>query len=289
MGENGPPPLKHLAQVTADVLMASLPLSPRGVEIAEQVVSALARRPPMQAYELDKVLPRDLKLLMSVVRHDNTVIEVRGKILEVMLHRAAINEYAYDHMTAAHADTYEDLKEYLKREDEFVERRRYQEAVRDAVFADGRLFDQLSESKDQMRQGRSPGTEFMNTMLRNGGVYGTYESRQEFERRMQQLPAETRGRMMYHLLDAGHTSDIHLKGERRSTGDGWELSLDTGKGGVGLGFSESWEYVADNHWKEVGRDVTREMRTELADRPEEYLADHEKGLRDAAARDRGFE
>jgi hypothetical protein len=290
-----PPPLQHLAKSVADALWATLPPLPAAQVLVERVEKALRKEPPRQAYELSRTLPRDLNLLMDVARNDHIPIEVRGKVLEVMLHRGATNDYSYDQMTGKYGDRIESLAEKWKhaaRHDEFVERRRYQEAVHDAMFADPRLFDRLSMSKDQMLQGRSPATEFMNTMLRDGGLYGGYEARQEFERRMQELPAETRGRMMYHLLDAGHTAGIHQKGEKRSTGDGWELSVDTGNGGLGIGYSESWDYVDDNHWTEVGRDVTRQMREDLADRSkrsEEYVNDHEKGFNEAAARDRGFE
>jgi hypothetical protein len=149
-------------------------------------------------------------------------------------------------------------------------------------LADPRLFDQLSMSKDQMPTGRSPATEFMNTMLRQGGIYGSFEARQEFEERIKQLPPETRGRMMYHLLDAGRTSDIHLKGEKRSTGDSFEISVGIEPVSVGAGYGRQWEFVADEHWTEVGNDIRMEMHSDMKNRDQAYKDDHEKGFKEAA-------
>jgi hypothetical protein len=210
-----------------------------------------------QASELSKELPRDLDVLTNIVMTTSIPIERRAKILEVIIYRGALNDYSYDRMKRP--DDFASAIEWNDRahRDGYAERMRYQEAAARAILESStgaQLFDQLTKSADQLPQGRSPATEFMNTMLRNGGLYGSDDARQEFEKRLLAFPPETRGRMMYHLEDAARSSDIHLKGERRSTG----YSVGIGADGIGeLSWGESWDYVADNHWREVGKDLTR--------------------------------
>jgi hypothetical protein len=247
----------------------------------------------MQAADLDKVLPRDLNTLTSIVNDPTTPIEWRSKMLEVIVFRGAINEFSYRGMTRegiAGSDLSTPAKFDLIKErgDEFKERLAYQEAARDAVFRDPAVFGELTKSPDQLPQGRTAATEFMHTMLRDGGLYGSDEARQHFESELKKFPPEVRGQAMYHLLDAGQTSDIHLKGERRTTGWGVDVSIDTGHGGLGVGYSTQWDHVANNHWQEVGRDITREMRHDIDQRPQAYRDAHEKGFKEAAGRDRGF-
>ena len=277
-----PGPLPHLDWL-ADAIEAAVGKRRFTLALVRLAVVGNLRQ---QASELsDGVVPRDLGLLTDLVHDPSIPLEVRGKVLEVMLCRGALNEYSYDQMS-------EDTDQVgavgwmlADKEFGFAERRAYQEAVRDAVSADRALFDQLSQSKDQMAQGRSPATEFMNTMLRNGGLYGNDGARQEFERKLEDFPAETRGRAMYHLLDAGRTAEIHLKGESRKTGYSIEVSVGTQAFSFGVGYGEQWEYVDNHHWQEVGRDIRREMNADLDSRTDEYKDDHEAGFREAARRD----
>jgi hypothetical protein len=238
-----------------------------------------------QASKLSDTLPRDLDLLMDLVQDPALPVEVRGKVVEVMLFRGALNEYTYEQMDAEGGGLGPVGGALEDEKFGFAERRQYQEAVRDAVFADPALFDELSKSKDNMPQGRSPGTEFMNTMLRDGGMYGSDDARQEFERQLEKFPAETRGRAMYHLVDAARNADVHLKGERRTTGSSWEVSLGVEPFSFGMGFGQQWDYVDDNHWAEVGNDIRREMNADMDGRDDEYKKQHEAGFRDAARRD----
>jgi hypothetical protein len=252
------------------------------------------------AYIAAQYLPRNVAVLKDMAMDTRLPIDQRAKALEVMIYRGAVNDVSYDAMGSLKAyvderwrmgvDGLTAVDQFGDRRDEFAERRSYQEAARDAIMRSPEghaLFNELSKSPDQLPQGRSGATEFMNMMLRNGGVYGNDESRQHFEKEMLALPAETRGRMMYHLLDAGQSSEVHLKGGQRATGAGVDFSIDTGRGGLGVGFSRSWDYLPDNHWKEVGKDTTRQMNHDLQGREQGFLDAHEKGLKEAAALDKG--
>ena len=229
-----------------------------------------------QASEASKELPRDYKLLTAIVADPSVAIEQRAKILEVMIFRGAVNHRTYTEM-----GTKEDSN-YLKYHREWREHRLYQEAARDAIFRDPELFNQLSKSSDQMPQGRTAATEIMNTMLKNGGMYGAHAGRQEFEERLKAVPPDTRGRMMYHLEDAGQSGDIHLKGERRLTGVSAEASV----GNFGIGLGASWDHVADNHWREVGKDVNREIVANLNKGGEIPIEQFSKGYLEAKGQDK---
>jgi hypothetical protein len=253
----------------------------------------------MQASELDKFLPRSLTLLTGIVDDPKTPVEWRAKMLEVMVFRGATNEYSYDWMRRdSDLDmSLERMGSFMEREAEFNERRAYQEAARDAIFGHPKVFDQLTRSPDQLPQGRSAATEIMNTLLRNGGIYGNDNARQEFERRVLAVEPETRGRMMQHMEDAGRSSDIHLKGEKQYTGYSGELSAGNSAFSLGIGFGAQWQYVADNHWREAGNDVRRAVATDFIERidskdpgvrekAQSDLAQFEKGYKDTEARDR---
>lgn len=231
-----------------------------------------------QAAELDKLLPRNPALLTTIVNDPKTSMELRSKVLELMVFRAASNSQTYDSMARPKA---------VKDVESFKEHRAYQVAVRDTVFANPDVFTRMSQSPDQLPQGRSAATEAMNTLLKNGGLHGSHEARQDFERRLLAVrDPEVQGRMMYHMLDAGHTADIHQKGERKTTGWSVEISAGTAGGSVGVGIGEQWEHVADNHFREVGRDVTRSVGADLAAKGEGATKAFVKGYADAQSRDR---
>ena len=241
----------------------------------------------LQAHELDRILPRDLHTLKQLAWDHDAPMEWRAKILEVMIYRGATNELSYSAMApgAAREDVH-GISAFPGREDEFRERRAYQEAARDTVFGDPRVFAEMSKSEDQLPQGRSGGTEFMNMMLRNGGVYGNHDAVQEFEKRFKAVEdPEIRGRMMYHINDAGAKFDVHLKGEQRATG--WSVGFSGGNAAASAGFEfgKQWEFHPDNHWKQVGADVTRAVSADLRQNREDRPA-FGQGYRDSASRDR---
>jgi hypothetical protein len=229
----------------------------------------------MRPHVLDTLVPRDLNVLKQLIGDEKAPMEWRTKMLELVIHRGAINEFSYDEMAPARS------YDGLLRQDEFNERRAYQEAARNAILKDPKLFDELSKNPAQLFHGRSAATEFMNTALRNGGMYGTDADRQDFKDHLKAMPPETVGRMYYHLGDAGAKHDVHLKGERRFTGVDGGL----GVGPISLSGGLQWEYHPDNHWKEAGGDIKSFMNTEWNPTPAERAA-AEKGFNDAAGRNK---
>lgn len=248
-----------------------------------------------QAYELAEMLPRDVSLLTAMVSAPDLPLEARAKILEVVILRGALNEASYQGMSSVKHWAMETdagpqaFDEYRERKHEFEERRRYQEGARDAIMrspSGAHLFDQLSRSGDTLPTHRTAATEFMNTMLRRGGLHGGHDSLQELKKELltsERFPAETRGRMMYHMLDAGHNSDIHLKGEMRSTGQYLELSMGYG---AAINVGEQWARVADNHWRAVGQEINRSVNKDLEGQPSKFTAGYESGFKAAAGLDK---
>ena len=240
-----------------------------------------------QASQLSKDLPRDYKLLTALVADPDIPVDRRAKVLEVMIFRGATNARSYMEMqgegpTNPDTSKYEYLQAQMKYEKQWKEHCLYQEAARDAIFRDPALFDQISKSEDQLPQGRTAATEMMNSMLKNGGMYGAHEGRQEFEKLLMSVPPETRGRMMYHVEDAAQSGDIHQKGERRETGVGGEISV----GDFGIGYGTQWDHVADNHWREAGKDVNRQIVHDLKQKGDGAIADFTRGYQDAKGVDK---
>jgi hypothetical protein len=208
-----------------------------------------------QASAVDKLISRDLNYLMTAVQDPSVPIERRAKILEVMILRGANNKFSYDEMS-------QPMLVGLQKE-----AREYQAATWHAVFnGDPQLFQQISRSTDQLPSGRYPATEFMNTMLREGGLVGSYDARQRFEQWMVTLPPQLEGQAMYHLLDAGEAKDNNSSARVNS--------IDVGIGGVG------WEGAKDTHWETVIKDVSGEVKKSLKD--EERIEGFRQGYQEAA-------
>jgi hypothetical protein len=209
-----------------------------------------------QAYQLGKEFPRDLNLLMRAVKSDDVPIFVRAKILEVIILRGAVNELPY----AAMAYFQQSQKKY------YEEKRNYQAAALSLVMqGPPELFDHLSRSRDQLPDGpsgRYPATEWMNTMLREGGLMGGFEQRQQFEKWVVELPPQQRGQAMFHLRDAVGAKE--MGSVARLTG--FELSV----GEVGFGLS--WENAKDTHWDKVGEDVLGPVSSGLDASPDQRKA-----------------
>lgn len=214
-----------------------------------------------QAYQLDKTLPRDLNALMGVIKDERIPADRRAKILEVIILRGADNQHSYTDMEKPDFT-------HPVHPDVLRERREYQAAAFDAVLnGSPALFDQLSRSKDQLPDGpsgRYPATEWMNTMLRQGGLVGTFETRQSFEKWLLELPPEQRGQAMFHVRDAmgaRERGDVNkMTGAEISTGP--------------IGFGLSWENAKDTHWDKVGDDVLKPVAESLQ-KPDEVKAFHD--------------
>ncbi len=131
------------------------------------------------AYQLSKELPwTDLQVL-SVVNSDNVPIERRAKLLQVLFYRKPPFS-------------------------EGVERQRW---IRDSVFREPKLFDQLSMSTDKVKYHgatMSPASQILNVMNVDFAMAwkDNPEARMAYEKELAKWPAETRGRMLYHAQDA---------------------------------------------------------------------------------------
>jgi hypothetical protein len=222
--------------------------------------SVLALSLDKQAYQLDQLLPRNLNLLASMVRDPSLSIEWRAKLLQVMILRGATNKVSYGDIELFRDKFSADWSEW-------EEKQQYQLAARDAVLhGPPGLFDHLSRSRDQLpdkESGRYPATEWMNTMLKEGGLLSDYKVRQEaFEPWLNNLPAETRGQALFHLRDAEGAREV---GKVREF-TGFEFSA----GPVGFGLQ--WNGASNTHWQVVGQDVLGKVDEHLTNNPEEQEA-----------------
>ena len=206
-----------------------------------------------QAHQLDKELPRDLNWLMSVIQNKDAPIEHRAKALEVVILRGVDEKVTYQEMERWSQPP---LSAYSPKME-------YQLAAMTAIISGSpAVFDQLSKSADQLPTGRAPATEWMNTMLREGGMAGNFERRQSVEAWLIQLPPETRGRAMYHLRDAADAKEI---GEVTKV-TGFEVGVGPVSGGL------QWQPGPDTHWKQVGDDLRLGVTRDLDQKPEERVA-----------------
>jgi hypothetical protein len=239
-----------------------------------------------QAYRLSELVPGDVFTLATLVNDETLTIEQRSKVLEVMVFRGALNEYSYAEMTpeGMMGGGALGLAEYADRQDEFKERRLYQETVRDLLFAHPEVFAQLSDSKDLMPQGRFPATECMNTLLRAGGIYGDHDRVQDFEEKVLALSPEVRGRMVYHILDAARNSTVHLNGGTQLTGWSIELSAGNSAASLGFGVGAQWEHLPDHHWQRRVNDFRGDMSFDLETRDQAYWNEQAEGFVLAARR-----
>lgn len=240
-----PEKLKHLPPWAADALrVADAEHKTKGYMEASRVrVFDLTK----QAHELDKTLTHDLNVLMTAIQDPKVPIERRAKLLEVVILRGADNRMSYEALEA--------FWQKPKME--------YQLAAMTAVMSGPpALFQQLSKSADHLPTGRAPATEWMNTMLREGGLAGNFERRQSVETWLKDLPAETRGHAMYHLRDAADAKEIGKIAQLT----GFEVGYDS----VGVGIQ--WEPGPDTHWKQVGDDLLLGVTRDLDKKPDQQAA-----------------
>jgi hypothetical protein len=235
-----------------------------GAMSGNQLVLAGAKYGPvhldltLKAYQLDKQLPENRKLLAGLVNNEEFPLEARAKILEVMILRGAMPSSGYaDASMMAKAFGSDELKERLE----------YQKAAMNAVLRDeGGLFGQLSRSTDQLPDGvsgRYPATEWMNTMLRPGGLLSDHTSRQEwFQPWLASLDPHERGQAVFHLRDAIEAKEMGSVAKLT----GFELSAGN------YGFGLQWEGAKDTHWDKVGDGAMGPLDKQLTDNPDQREA-----------------
>lgn len=201
--------------------------------------------------------------LAKVVNDESVPVQNRAKVLEIMLMRGA-SEYSMDEMRDQDAF----LVKHYGFEGETPNQRtlEYQTAATVAIMNGGpALFRQLAWSGDQLPSGRVPATEFMNQVLREGGVLGTYDNRQQVEKWILGMPPGVQGMAMYHLADAASTSGFD---------DGKRLT-GVSAGAAGVEFGIQWENAKDSHWQKAGRDIETAVSANLKQHPEQKAAFYE--------------
>jgi hypothetical protein len=233
----------------------------------------------LQASQIDKLLPQDPQLLRDMLWNKNFDVEVRAKVLEVVLLRGGSEPMK--HLAAKFWSARPSTENYRSPKDikgtpeeKAFTAHTYQSIAMDMLtMNDPALFDNLSESKDQLPppSDRAPATHLMHIMLQPDGWAGTFEHRQVAERWIRDMPPETRGRAMYHVRDAVDAREIGLSA--RLTGVEVSIGIDKiGEIGGGL----QWEYRGDTHWERAGTDILQAVSRDLDEKsPEEKYAFHE--------------
>ncbi len=229
----------------------------------------------LQAFEIDKLLPKDPEYLREMMSNPELDVEVRAKVLEVILLRGGskslveLNAGVFGTRPRGQSGRSETELEGHPAHTAYVARQ-YQGIAMDLIQTnDAALFDKLSESKDQLPPpcDRVPATQLMHIMLQEGGWGGSFEHRQVVEQWIRDMPPETRGRAMYHVRDAVDAREIGLSS--RVTGIDFSIGVD----GVGeIGGGVQWEYRGDTHWQTAGRDILQAVSRDLDAKPDEKYA-----------------
>lgn len=157
--------------------------------------------------QLDQSLPRDPHAIKALLMNRYMDVETQEKILEVVLRRAGSYDYMLLELRSLGGVAYSMIDI-----DEAISKKAYQKLAMETVLnGSPKLFERLSESREAVKNtGRSPATQWMHIMLQDDGLAerlnGDYDG-ESVERWMQTLPADVRGRAMYHLFNAGATQD----------------------------------------------------------------------------------
>ena len=240
----------------------------------------------MQAYQIDNLLQQDPKALRDMLWNEDLDVEVRAKVLEVVLLRGGSRPLSElnavidgAHHPPGQKGIIPDIGLKGTLEERAFTSRTYQSIAVDVLtMKDAALFDKLSESRDQLPPpcDRAPATQLMHIMLQDDGWAGTFEHRQVVEAWIREMPAETRGRAMFHVRDAVDAREIGLS--PRVTG----VDFSIGIGGIGeIGGGLQWEYRGDTHWQTAGRDILQAVSRDLDEKsPEEKYA-FQEGYRNA--------
>lgn len=214
-------------------------------EIAERQAQLVRKHLAMEVYELDKVFPKDPDILRSELLYGEPY-EYRVKMLELALLRGGSYPYKDLQGWAALPDGYAPMSQ-----DGAASRMTHQRMALDAVMGPGgeRLFVELSKSNDAPpNTDRVPATQLMFMMLQPGGLKGDNDGRVAVEKWMMDLPPETRGRAMYHLVEAAST---------RSYGASTQItSIETPWFGVG------WEFK-DGRWEGIVHNIEASLKGQL--------------------------
>jgi hypothetical protein len=208
------------AKRAAEERAAAAAAATEGAEAQAQAVKdALA----MEVYELDKVFPKDPDVLRYELLNGEPM-EYRAKMLELALMRGG--SYPYGVLMAG--QTYHEGTDA---------KMAYQKMAVDAVLGPGgdQLFAQISKSYDAPpNTDRVPATQLMYMMLQEKGLKGDNDGQVEVKRWIESLDPETRGRAMYHVVDAAATREFGATGQL--------TGIDTPLGGG------QWQY-GDDGWK----------------------------------------
>jgi len=212
--------------------------------VARQTLEAFDATKP--AYQLAKVLPRDVQVLRDFVLDKGQSLDRRGRVLEVIILRGSHLQWPYEVMVRLLSGPLL-TEQPLRRETE--EKLLYQrEAVDLLVKNEPELFHRIATSPDRLPTatgGLYPATEWMSTHLREGGLLGRAVVRNSvFTPWLERLPARDRGRAMFHVADAAGAQE-----RGRVTYLGY-VTASALAGTFGLTWS-----VADSHWHSVADDL----------------------------------
>jgi hypothetical protein len=204
-----------------------------------------------EASEIDKWLTRDLLKIARMLYDETLPIEIRAKVLSVVLLRGG--SYPMRDLEGEHAAN--SVPFWINvfplgglDDHEVAERILCQKLAVDAVLnGDPALFNELSKGDEgeHLPSHRRPATQLMHILLQDGGLKSGYDGQNQVQKWIEGLPPETAGRAMYHMYDAAQSKDF---------GAGFRITgLGASAGPVGFEFQG--EYAGD-HWAEATRNVS---------------------------------
>jgi hypothetical protein len=234
-------------------------------------------------HELTRLLPHEPDKLGAILNDPKVDVESRAKVLEVVLLRGG----SYIPMPVGDDAEYDffEWQDILQRNMEMGDYEDwergmvYQRMAVDAVLKDPALFDRicLPDARDEFLSStkRYPATQVMHIMLQPGGWMDGYggdadrASRHDAVKEwLRALPAETRGKAVWHFGDAVGYSDIGSSSGGRVTG--FEVSIGNKAAEFGIGLQWEPSKVADTHWRTTGHQLITPLLLDLDDqeRPE---------------------
>jgi hypothetical protein len=190
----------------------------------------LKNHPHPKAWELDKELPRDPRVLKMMLEDPNLDAAAKARVLEVVLLRGGSRPIDELGPALMRNDLSPMEKEAMKHgSDPLGDMASYKTMARDVVLEmkdpqRAEILNELSKNFDHLPDERKPATQLAYILLQDGGGYDKVETRQNVLDAIETLPPDTQGRMLYAIDDAAWGWDKGLGQEPRTSGVSGSLS-----------------------------------------------------------------